>query len=124
MRLPRVLLMLMRVLAGVQVVLGVGFWTGHWYGLVPVHIVSGVTYVLLLWGLAIVALVRRHAPGLASFAIVWGLVIPALGFAQFQLLAASPHHWIVRVVHLVVGLAAMPIAERLARVEAAVAVAA
>ena len=41
MRLPRILLAAMRVLAAVQVILGVGFWTGHWYGLLPVHIVSG-----------------------------------------------------------------------------------
>lgn len=117
MRLPRILLAAMRVLAAVQVILGVGFWTGHWYGLLPVHIVSGVVYVLLLLALAIGALARRRAPGLASFAILWGLLIPALGFGQFQLLAGSPYHWTVRVVHLVVGLAAMPIAERLARVE-------
>lgn len=124
MRLPRVLLTIMRVLAGVQVVLGVGFWTGHWYGLVPVHIASGVTYVLLLWALATIALVRRRPAGLAVFAIVWGLAIVALGMGQFQLLAGSPYHWVVRVVHLVVGLAAMPIAERLARGEPVVALAA
>ena len=92
MRLPRVLLTIMRVLAGVQVVLGVGFWTGHWYGLVPVHIASGVTYVLVLWALATIALLRRRAAGLAAFAILWGIVIVALGMGQFQLLAGSPYH--------------------------------
>lgn len=124
MRLPKVLLTIMRVLAAVQVVLGIGFWTGHWYGLVPLHITSGIVYVLALWALAIIALAARRAAGLASFAIFWGLVIPALGMGQFQLLAGSPYHWVVRVVHLVVGLAAMPIAERLTRVEPRVTVAA
>ena len=48
------------------------------------------------------------------FAIVWGVVIAALGFSQQRLLVGDLH-WIIRVLHLVVGMAAMPIAERLAR---------
>ena len=107
-------LMLMRVGAGLQVVLGIGFWTGHWAQAIPAHRTIGVVYVLLLWVLAVVAMIRRANTGLALFAIVWGLAIAGLGFAQQQILVGSSH-WIVRVAHLVVSLAAMPIAERLAR---------
>jgi len=114
MRLPRVLLMLMRIGAGVQVILGVGFWTGHWYAAVPVHMTVGSVYVLLLWAIATIALVRRRLVGLALFAILWGVAIAALGYTQQGILAGSGLHWIVRVVHLIVALAAMPIAEKLA----------
>jgi uncharacterized integral membrane protein len=105
--------MLMRVGAGVQVVVGLGLWNGRWYSLVDAHRTVGIVYVLLLWVLAIIALVQRRSVKVALFGIVWGFVIVALGFAQQGILIGDLH-WIVRVVHLIVGLAAMPIAERLA----------
>jgi uncharacterized integral membrane protein len=105
--------MLMRIGAGVQVVVGLGLWTGRWYSLVDMHRTVGVTYVILLWVLAVLAMVQRRSIKLALFALLWGLVIAALGFAQQGILMGDLH-WIVRVVHLVIGLAAMPIAERLA----------
>ena len=113
MSLSRVLLMLMRIGAGVQVVVGLGLWNGRWYSLVDMHRTVGVIYVVLLWMLAIIALVQRRSVKVALFGITWGFVIAALGFAQQGILIGDLH-WIVRVVHLIVGLAAMPIAERLA----------
>jgi hypothetical protein len=113
MSLSRILLMLMRVGAGVQVVVGLGLWTGRWYSLVDMHRTVGITYVILFWVLAIIALVQRRNAKVALFAIVWGFVIVALGFAQQGILIGDLH-WIIRLVHLIVGLAAMPIAERLA----------
>jgi hypothetical protein len=113
MSLNRILLMLMRIGAGVQVVVGLGLWTGRWYSLVSMHRTAGVLYVVLLWVLAIIALVQRRSVRVATFGILWGFVIVALGFAQQGILIGDLH-WIVRLVHLIVGLAAMPIAERLA----------
>jgi uncharacterized membrane protein YuzA (DUF378 family) len=69
--------------------------------------------VILLWVLAVLAMVQRRSIKVALFALLWGLVIAALGFAQQGILMGDLH-WIVRVVHLVIGLAAMPVAERLA----------
>jgi hypothetical protein len=40
---------------------------------------------------------------------VWGLVVPALGVTQDQLLL-GPAHWIIQVLHLRVGLAALALA--------------
>jgi hypothetical protein len=105
--------MLMRVGAGVQVVVGLGLWSGRWYSLVDMHRTVGVIYVILLWVLAILALVQRRSVKVALFAIVWGFVIAMLGFAQQRFLIGDLH-WVVRVLHLIIGLAAMPIAERLA----------
>jgi hypothetical protein len=114
MSVSRILLILMRIEAGLQVVVGLGFWTGHWYQLVGMHRAIGMTYVLLLWVIALIALAQRRSIKLALFAIVWGLVVAALGFTQQRLLIGDLH-WIVRVLHLAIALAAMPIAERLAR---------
>jgi hypothetical protein len=106
--------MLMRLGAAIQLTLGIGFWTGHWINAIPVHRTIGMIYVALLWILAMLALVKRANMGLALFAIVWGVVIVALGMTQQTILVGSLH-WIVRVLHLVIALSAMPIAERLAR---------
>ena len=114
MNVARLCLMLMRLGAAIQLILGIGFWTGHWTSAIPIHRTIGVIYVVLLWVLALIALVKRTDVGLALFAIVWGVVIAGLGMAQRTMLVGD-WHWIIRVLHLVLALSAMPIAERLAR---------
>ena len=114
MNVARLSLMLMRLGAAIQLILGIGFWTGHWTGAIPAHRTIGVIYVLLLWVLAVLALIKRADIGLALFAIVWGVVIAGLGMMQ-QTLLVGDLHWIIRVLHLVIALSAMPIAERLSR---------
>lgn len=113
----RLILMLLRIGAGVQVVLGIGFWTGHWVTLVDLHRTVGIVFVILLWTIGMLALVRRSNALLALLAMAWSLVIAGVGFAQQSILPGDAH-WIVRVAHLVIGLAAMPMAERLARRDA------
>ena len=112
MRVPFLLLMFMRIAALVQVVVGIGLWTGHLYAFVDVHRTIGMLFVLALWGIAAIALVQRRAAGLAAFAVVWGVVVAAVGFTQQQFLPGDLH-WIVRVLHLAIAMASMPIAERL-----------
>ena len=113
MSLSRKLLMGMRVGAGLQVLVGIALWMGYWSSLVNVHMLIGVVFVLLLWTIAGIAISHRQSVGLAAFAIAWGLLVAGVGMTQQGLLPGDLH-WIVRVMHLVIGLAAMPIAERLA----------
>jgi hypothetical protein len=112
----RILLMVLRVAAGLQVLMGIVLWTGHGYSLVGMHRAIGVGFVLVLWSIALLSLAARRGIGLALFALLWGLVIAALGFTQQRILIGDMH-WVVRVLHLVIGLSAMPLAERLARRE-------
>ena len=114
MRLRTALLMLMRISAVVQIVLGIGFWTGHWFAATGVHMMNGIGYVVLLWILALIALFQRRTVGVALLAIAWGFGVAMLGFSQHRILEGSSLHWIVRVVHLVVGVATLAFAERLA----------
>ena len=102
-------LWIVRVSGTVQLVLGALFWTGHAYGLLPVHIINGILIVLTLWTVAVLALVARTRPGLAVFGLLWGLALPAFGLLQATVLAGSMH-WIVRVFHLLMGLTAMGVA--------------
>ena len=116
----RASLMLMRICAGIQVVLGIGFWTGHWSQFVNAHRTIGMVYVLTLWIIAALAMRAPSLRALAMGSIAWGLVIAGFGMAQ-QGIFVGDYHWIIRVLHLVIALSAMPLAERLARpVEVAV----
>jgi hypothetical protein len=108
----RALLMFMRLAVLLQLVVGIGLWTGHLYSLVDVHRTVGVLFVLALWTIAVIAIVQRRAVGVATFAIAWGVLVAGLGFMQ-QAILPGDFHWIIRVLHIVIGMAAMPIAERL-----------
>jgi len=105
--------LLVRIAGVIQIVLGLLFWTGNATSLIPIHMLIGSILVLSLWVIAITALVAGFNRGLAAFALVWGVLVVALGMTQGALLSGSLH-WIIQVLHLVVGLAAMGIAERLA----------
>ncbi len=105
---------LVRVCGLALVTLGLLFWTGNARGLIPLHMLLGLVLVLALWTLAGLA-ARAGAPiGLVALAVVWGLIVPALGLTQAQLLPGSAH-WVIQVLHLLVGLGAIAQAEGLAR---------
>jgi hypothetical protein len=102
-------------LAGVlQIALGLLFWVGYALDFIGLHMLLGILLVLLLWTLAGMAAWARIAPALAALAIVWGLGTPILGMVQAQILPGSAH-WVVQVVHFLVGLVALALAESLAR---------
>jgi uncharacterized membrane protein YuzA (DUF378 family) len=52
-------------------------------------------------------------PPLVALAAVWGLVVLVLGLNQTRLLVGSAH-WLIEVLHLLVGIAAVGMAEGLA----------
>lgn len=106
--------MTIRVCFVVLIVLGVLFWTGRADSLIPLHQFLGFILVLALWTLAVLA-ARSHVPVvLVAIAILWGLLLPIFGLTQVRILPGS-FHWIVQVLHLLVGLAAVGQAENLAR---------
>ena len=108
-----VLRMLIRACAVVLVLLGILFWTGNALGLRPLHQFLGFVLVLSLWTLAVVAARAGVSPGLVAGAAVWGLVVPIFGMTQTSLLTGSAH-WVIRVLHLLVGLVAVGLGEALA----------
>lgn len=105
--------MAIRVLGLVMIVLGLLFWTGNALNLIGLHMLIGIVVVLLLWALAIIAARNGVSLGLVALGIVWGLIVVALGMTQTRLLPGDLH-WIIRVLHLLVGIGALGIAERLA----------
>jgi hypothetical protein len=118
----RALQMTIRLDALVLLVLGVLFWTGNALTLIPLHMLLGLLLVLLLWAMAGLAATRKAPIGLVAGAVVWGLIVLWLGLTQTSLLPGSMH-WIIEVLHLLVGIGAVGLAEMLgARVRRAEAV--
>jgi hypothetical protein len=109
-----VLLLLGRLLGVVQIVVGVCLWFGLLAGAVAFHMAVGSLFVLVIWIIFLIALFALPSRGLPLFALLWGALVLWFGMAQTTLLVGSAH-WAIRLAHLLVGLAAMGLMERLAK---------
>lgn len=106
-------LMVLRFTGLAQIVLGLLFWTGNSLSLIPVHMLLGFVLVISLWSLAGLAAGAGAHPGIVVLALLWGVLVPVLGLTQQRLLPGDLH-WLVQVLHLLVGLTAIGLGERLA----------
>jgi hypothetical protein len=105
--------MAIRIIVLVEVILGILFWLGTARGLTSLHVGLGFLLVLCMLALAGVALTRRAPIGLAALVVVWALVLPVVGFGQLHVVAPAARV-VVQVVHLLLGLGAAGVSERLA----------
>jgi len=103
--------MLVRLTGVVQLVLGLIIWAGSADGLIQVHMMIGVLFVLALWALAAVSF-RVAGAGLPVLTLVWGLLVAGLGMTQQQMMPGAAH-WVIQVVHLLFGLVAIGLGEML-----------
>ena len=97
----------------VQLVLGVLFWTGNALGLVDLHQLLGILLVLALWTQAALAYRAGVPAGMVAAAVVYGLIVPIVGLTQRELLPGSAH-WVIEVIHLLLGIGLLGLAENLA----------
>jgi len=105
--------MFVRVAGVVQLLLGLAFWTGHLLSLVDLHMLNGILLVLALWTQAALAH-RAGVPGRrVAGAFIWGLIVVALGLTQTALLTGSLH-WVIEVLHLLLGIGLLDLADTLA----------
>lgn len=112
-KIARFAIMLARLAGALALLLGIALWRGQSGYWVHAHMGLGVLLVLALWVLASCGF--NVARGTAVLAIFWGLLMPALGLFQGALLPGE-YHWLVQGAHLLVGLGAQALAERLAAV--------
>jgi hypothetical protein len=92
--------------------LGIILWTGS-PGLLKIHILTGFIMSLTMLLISIVGFFARVKPALPIIALAWALLLPYVGFAQFKLLP-GPSHVVIQVIHLLIGICAIGIAEALA----------
>ncbi len=109
----RIAVNVLRASVLLALILGILFWTGNATSLVLVHMGLGILAVLSLWTLGAAIASTKGGIGLAIGAFVWGILVAALGLTQGTLLAGSTH-WVIQVLHLLVGLAAIGLGEMIA----------
>jgi hypothetical protein len=95
-------------------VLGIFFWTGHALSLLSLHMLLGALFVVCMWVLAVVGFLVPGSRGFALLVLIWSLIVPALGVTQLSLLPGASH-WLIQVLHLLVGIIAIGLGHSLAR---------
>lgn len=110
--LVRITVMVLRISALLALILGIIFWFNNSDSIVPFHMLLGIIVMLSLWVLGVaIGMAKGGSWGLAAGAIVLGLIMVALGASQAGILKDSPLHWIIQVVHLLIGLSAIGLGE-------------
>jgi hypothetical protein len=102
-----------RVVWLVQLGLGLAFWTGNALGLVDLHQLLGILLALALWTMAVLAYRAGVPAGVVAVAAAYGLVVVIVGLTQRELLPGSAH-WVIEVIHLLLGIGLIGLAENLA----------
>lgn len=104
---------IIRIAGIVALGMGLAFWGGSGYALLSAHQGLGSLVSIALLLMAILGFSRGVAPGLLGLALVWSLVVPAIGVMQFRLLPGDLH-WIIQVFHLLLGGGAIALTEIIA----------
>jgi hypothetical protein len=105
----KALIMLVRVIGLISIVLGAMLWAGH-ETLEGAHIGLGMLIALLVFVLSVMALVKKAVvPG--AIGVVLSLLLPVIGFMQLPLTFHTLR--MIQVVHLMVALSIIGLAERL-----------
>lgn len=116
--LVRISLMVLRLCVTLAVILGILFWLNILTPagtILSVHETLGILVVVTLWIIGVMLLTRGGSIiGLAVVALVWGALILYVGTQQDTLLPGSSH-WVIQVVHLLLGLGAGGLGETCAR---------
>ncbi len=106
----RIAVNIVRVGVLIQIISGILFWTGNADSFQLAHIVIGILIVLSLWTLGIAQGLQGGSFGLALATFVVGFLLALVGLFQKQWLVGS-NHWIIQVIHLLLGLSAIGLAE-------------
>jgi hypothetical protein len=111
----RIAIMVLRITVLFNLITGIIFWTGNADPLQIVHIISGILAVISLWTLGILQGLRGGSFGLALGTFVVGFLLALVGLFQKNWLPEpNANHWIIQVIHLVLGLAAISLGEMVA----------
>ncbi|MBV9615217.1 MAG: hypothetical protein JO031_07165 [Ktedonobacteraceae bacterium] len=112
----RITVNVLRASALLALILGVLNWVGLFPdSLIAIHMILGIIVVLSLWVLGGAIATTPGGIGLAIGAFVLGLITFILGLTQKQLLPdPNSVHWVIQVVHLLLGLSAIGMGEAIA----------
>jgi hypothetical protein len=101
----------LRVFGTLALLLGLLFWAGIGLTFIALHMVLGLLVVLLLWIVGIgQAFSKQGSWPLAIGALVLGALVITLGLRQSALLV-GPLHWVIQVIHLLLGALAIGVGQ-------------
>jgi len=101
----------LRIAVLAAIILGILFWTGNAENLIPVHMLIGIIAVLSLWVIGLAqGFIKGGSFGLALATFIVGLALAIVGLYQQQWLPGSSH-WIIQVIHLLLGLSTIGLGE-------------
>jgi hypothetical protein len=96
---------ILRLAGTVALVLGLLIWTFQ-LDVVSIHMLFGLAVALSLLVISILSALTRPLRALGIVGIVYAFVVPLLGINQ-ETLVVGNLHWIIQVVHLLVGIGAL-----------------
>jgi hypothetical protein len=99
--------LMLRVFGTLALILGLLFWVGIGLNLIAIHMLLGLLVVLLLWIVGVgQAFSRNGSWVLAIGALALGALTIVFGLRQSALLV-GPFHWVIQVIHLLLGVLAV-----------------
>jgi hypothetical protein len=107
----------MRLVVLAALVLGITFWVypaAETETTLSIHRALGILTVLLLWVLGFLVLRIKGGVVLGVSALVLGLLVTYVGLNQTMWLIDPSAHWVIRVVHLLLGMVALGFGEMIA----------
>ena len=111
----RIAIMVLRITVLFNLITGIIFWTGNADPLQIVHIISGILAVISLFTLGILQGLRGGSFALALATFLVGFLLLLVGlFQKSWLPEPNANHWIIQVIHLILGLAAIGLGEMVA----------
>jgi hypothetical protein len=109
----RITSMVLRVAVLLTLILGLLFWFDIAKSLVALHMLLGIIVVLCLWVLGGFIVATKGGVGIGIGAFVLGLIVFLFGLTQRGILVGNLH-WLIQVIHLLLGLAAAGMGEMIA----------
>jgi hypothetical protein len=107
----RIASILMRVCGILALILGLLFWGNIARELLRFHILLGVLLVLCLWIAGVgQAFAKGGSWALAGGALLLGMVVIGVGLNQSAWLV-GPWHWVIQVLHLLLGVFAVGVGQ-------------
>ena len=103
----------LRIAGVLALTLGILQWIQVIGRLRDIHMLLGIIAVLALWVLGALITSTRGGTGLGIAAFVVGLIVIGFGWQQ-QFILIGNLHWIIQVVHLLLGLLAIGMGEMIA----------
>ncbi len=114
MRVITILVNILRLGVLLAIILGILLWTGNFDNLKPIHMLVGIIVVLTLWAIGLVQGFQKGGSfGLAAATFVVGLALAIVGLYQENWLTGS-FHWVIQVIHLILGLSTIGLGEMIA----------